>query len=120
MSLYTDLGGDKAVSAAVDVFYGKVLNDPDVSYFFDGLVMSRQKQMLRHFLVFAFGGPNHYTGRGMRAAHQRQVEHGMKEQHFDRIVSHLGATLKELGVQGNKIQEAANVANSVRDDVLGH
>jgi len=63
MSLYDELGGSAAVNAAVDVFYGKVLNDPEVSFFFDGLVMARQKNMMRHFLTFAFGGPNNYTGR---------------------------------------------------------
>lgn len=119
MSLYEELGGSAAVNAAVDVFYGKVLNDPEVNFFFDGLVMERQKGMMRHFLTFAFGGPNKYTGRGMRAAHHRQVEQGLNEHHFDVIMQHLGSTLKELGVPDAKIQKAANIALSVKDDVLG-
>lgn len=119
MSLYDDLGGKPAVTAAVDKFYDKVLMDPDVNFFFDGLIMSRQKQMLEKFLVFAFGGPNNYNGQNMRNAHRRQVDHGLNEDHFDRIVEHLGSTLAELGVPANKIQEAADIANSVRNDVVG-
>lgn len=119
MSLYNDLGGTPAVNAAVDKFYDKVLADPDVNHFFDGLVMAKQKRMLEHFLTFAFGGPNQYSGQNMRNAHRRQVAHGLNANHFDRIVEHLGATLTELGVPANKIQEAAGIANSVRDDVLG-
>ena len=120
MSLYDDLGGQPAVNAAVTIFYDKVLQDPEVNYFFDGVVMQRQKKMLENFLVFAFGGPNSYTGRGMRNAHKRQADHGMNEHHFDVIVGHLGSTLKQLGVPNEKIQEAANIANSVRGDVLNH
>lgn len=118
MSLYNDIGGEAAVDAAVDVFYGKVLNDPTVNYFFDGLEMNRQKAMLKHFLTFAFGGHPEYTGRSMRAAHARQVQQGMNELHFDTIVGHLGATLTELGVPGEHIQSATNIAMSVKDDVL--
>ena len=120
MSLYQDLGGEPAVNAAVNLFYNKVLTDPDVNYFFDGMAMEGQKKMLGNFLTFAFGGPNRYSGRGMRAAHQRTSAHGLSEDHFDRIVEHLGATLKELGVPAAKIQEAATIANSVRNDVLNH
>ncbi len=119
MSLYTDLGGDAAVDAAVEIFYDKVLADDQVNYFFDGMVMSHQKRMLKHFLIFAFGGPNNYSGRNMRSAHQRQVEQGLSAAHFDRIVEHLGGTLQQLKVPNDKIQAAANIANSVRSDVLG-
>lgn len=118
MSLYSDIGGEPAVDAAVNVFYKKVLADPSVSYFFDGLVMERQKAMLKHFLTFAFGGHPEYTGRNMRVAHIRQVEQGMNEQHYDAIMGHLGATLTELGVPADKIQQAATIALSVKDDVL--
>jgi len=119
MSLYDELGGDPAIDAAVDIFYKKVLADARVNYFFDGLNMERQRKMQKAFLTFAFGGPNHYSGQGMRGAHRRQVEHGLNGTHFDIIVEHLGNTLQELGVAGDKIQRAANTALSVRNDVLG-
>ena len=118
MSLYSELGGEPAVDAAVEIFYQKVLSDPEVSYFFDGLVMTRQKAMLKHFLTFAFGGHPEYTGRSMRAANTRQVAQGMNEDHFDAIIGHLGATLTELKVPSDKIQQAATIALSVKDDVL--
>ena len=120
MSLFQEIGGEPAVTATVNLFYDKVLGDPDVNHFFDGMVMDGQKKMLRHFVTFAFGGPNHYSGDNMRQAHARQVEHGLNEFHFDRIMDHLGSTLQELGVPNGKITEAANIANSVRSDVLGH
>lgn len=42
-SLFERLGGKGAVEAAVDVFYKKVLADPQLSPFFAGLDMARQR-----------------------------------------------------------------------------
>lgn len=119
MSLYQDLGGEAAVDAAVDVFYTKVINDDRIKHFFDGIDLDRQRQMQKHFLTFAFGGPNNYNGKSMRAAHKRQVDIGLDDSHFDAVMENLGATLQELGVPDEKISEAAEVAESVRGDVLG-
>ncbi len=119
-SLYDQLGGEKAVDAAVDLFYKKVLADPRVNGFFKGIDMERQRRMQKGFLTFAFGGPNSYTGRNLRAAHAHLVAKGLNGSHFTIIVEHLGATLKELGVKDELIQQAAKVANSVRNDILGH
>jgi len=118
MSLYEELGGDAAITATVNLFYEKVLGDPKINSFFEGLDMDHQKKMMRQFATFAFGGPNNYTGKGMRKAHSKLVENGLNEAHFDRVVEHFGATLKELGVGDEQIVQAANVVNSVRDDVL--
>ena len=118
MSLYEEIGGEPAMDAAVDLFYKKVLADDSINHFFTGINMQRQKRMQKNFLTFAFGGPNNYSGAGMRKAHQRSVDFGLNDSHFDAVVGHLGATLQELGVPAAKISEAAAVAESVRNDVL--
>lgn len=118
-SLYEQLGGEPAINAAVDLFYKKVLADDRVNGFFEGVDMARQASMQKNFLTFAFGGPNHYEGKDLKAAHAHLVVKGLNDTHFDIIVEHLGATLKELGVKDELIQQAAAVANSVRNDVLG-
>jgi hemoglobin len=118
-SLYEQLGGEKAVEAAVKVFYDKVLADDRVNGFFKGVDMDRQRMMQKEFLTFAFGGPNNYKGRDLRTAHAHLVQKGLNDTHFDVIVEHLGATLKELGVKDELIKQAADVANSVRNDILG-
>jgi hemoglobin len=119
-SLYDRLGGEPSVNAAVDIFYVKVLGDTLLAPFFDGVDMEKQKTHQRAFLTVAFGGPSRYSGRGMAAAHRRLVEDmGLTDKHFDAVVGHLGATLVELGVPGEMVQEAAAIAESVRDAVLG-
>lgn len=117
-SLFERLGGDKAVDAAVDLFYSKVLADDRINYFFKDTDMEKQKRMQKSFLTMAFGGPNNYSGRGMRAAHEKAVADGLNDSHFDAVMENLGATLTELGVAGDDIAEAAKIAESVRADVL--
>ena len=117
-SLYEQIGGEKAVNAAVDLFYKKVLADDRVNGFFKGVDMNRQRGMQKGFLTFAFGGPNNYAGRDLRAVHAHLVQRGLNDTHFDIIIEHLGAALKELNVKPELIQKVADVANSVRKDVL--
>lgn len=118
-SLFERLGGEPAVNAAVDIFYSKVIADTRISHFFDNVDVARQAKKQKAFLTFAFGGPNHYTGKGMRNAHRHLVERGLNDTHFDVVIELLGATLKELGVPDAKISEVAGIAESVRGDVLG-
>lgn len=116
-SLYEKLG-DKAIADAVEKFYEKVLADDRVNGFFKGVDMDRQRRMQTAFLTYAFGGPNAYQGRDLRAVHAHLVARGLNDTHFDIIVEHLGNTLKEMGVGDEDIAQAAKVANSVRNDVL--
>lgn len=120
-SLYENIGGEPALDAAVNLFYDKVLADQTLADFFSGLDMGRQRHMLKSFLTLAFGGDNQYSGETMRNAHARIVqERGLNDQHFDAVMTHLGASLTELGVPSNLIGEAASIAESVRGDILNH
>ncbi len=103
------------MDAAVDVFYRRVLSDDRISHFFDTVDMDRQRAKQKAFLTFAFGGPHHYSGKDMRAAHAKM---NLTEQHFDAVMENLGAALAELNVPEALIGEAAAIALSVKNDVL--
>ncbi len=118
-SLYDRIGGDAAVNAAVDLFYRKVLADDRINHFFDGIDMAKQHAKQKAFLTMALGGPNNYTGEDMRKGHAHLVARGLNDSHFDAVMENLGATLTELGVPGDLIAEAAAIAESTRNDVLG-
>lgn len=118
-SLFNRLGGEVAVNAAVDIFYRKVLSDHRINRFFTNSDMEKQIAKQRSFLTMAFGGPNNYSGKDMRVAHARLVDMGLNEDHFNAVMEHLGATLTELNVPTDLIAEAAAIAESTRNDVLG-
>ena len=117
-SLYNRIGGEAAVSAAVDIFYRKVLNDDRIKEFFDDTDMDRQIAKQKSFLTMAFGGPKNYTGKDLRTAHAPLVKRGMGHQHFNAVVELLGETLAQLEVRKDIIKEVTAIAESTRNDVL--
>ena len=118
-SVYERIGGSGAVDAAVDIFYRKVLSDDSISHFFDDTDMDGQIVKQKSFLTMAFGGPNDYSGADMRKAHAPLVEKGLNESHFGAVAGHLQATLEELGVASDLVNEVMTIAASTHDDVLG-
>jgi hemoglobin len=114
MSLHAELGGDEAIALALDRFYEKVLADARVSGYFDGLDLERLKSRQRDFLAMAFGGPDRYDGRDLRAAHARPRQLGLDDQDYDVFMGHFHDTLAELGVPGDKIQEVMAIAHTAR------
>ena len=119
LTLYDKIGGAAAVDTAVDIFYRKVLSDYRINRFFDDVDMEAQLVKQKAFFTMAFGGPNNYSGTDMRNAHARLVKMGLNNDHFDAVMEHLGATMKELNVPDELIAQAAAIAESTRKDVLG-
>ncbi len=96
-TLFERLGGEAALDAAVDKFYGKVLADDRIKHFFEGVDMERQAGHQKRFLTFAFGGAPNYPGRSMRETHKKFVaEMGLTDTPFDAVMENLGATLTEM------------------------
>lgn len=118
-TLYMRLGGPAAIKKAVEIFYEKMLSDPRVAKFFETTDMPRQKAKQVAFLTMVTGGPVEYTGKDMRDGHAHLLKQGLNDSHVDIVITHLGATLQQLGAAAGDIADVAALANSVRDDVLG-
>lgn len=118
-TLFEQIGGMPAVDAAVEIFYTRVLTDERISHFFRWTHMKTQHAKQKAFLAYAFGAPLHYSGKSMRNAHAHLVDRGLDASHFDAVMEHLQATLRELGVPENLIMAAEKIAESQRQEVLG-
>ncbi|MEQ1704994.1 MAG: group 1 truncated hemoglobin [Rickettsiales bacterium] len=118
-SLYERIGGEAAVKATVIKMYDKILDDQELAPFFDDIDVERLRLSQSAFVTYAFGGPNHYTGKSMRVAHARAVSNGLNDHHFDLVASHLKSAMQELKVPNELIEEALTTVASTRNDVLG-
>ena len=119
-SLYDRIGGEPAIMAAVNLFYDKVMKDELTRPFFGNLDMGAQVQKQIAFMSRALGGPVEYHGRPLRSAHAKLVaEKGLNDSHFDAVAFHLKATLEELGVECDVVDEAITAIGGMRDEVLG-
>jgi hemoglobin len=68
-------------------------------------------------MTYAFGGANEYAGRDMAAAHRHLIPH-LTEEHFNAVVENFVATLQELGVGQQDIDDACAVVATTKDAVL--
>jgi hemoglobin len=118
MSLYQELGGEAAIEMALDRFYEKVMDDSRVNKYFDGIHIDQLKRKQRAFFTMAFGGPNQYQGRSLRAAHTRPRAKGLDESGFALFMDHFQSTLEELGLGEDHVSQVMAIAHSGEDDVL--
>ena len=119
-SLFERIGGMDAVKATVDKMYDKILADPLLIPFFKDLDMARQRRSQTAFMVMAFGGPHAYTGDDLTNAHARLVKYqGLSEVHFGAVAGHLKASLEELKVPADLINEVLTLVGTTKDAVLG-
>jgi len=119
-TLFNRLGGEPAVTLAVDHFYERVLADPLLAPVFEGIDLDRLRGHQRRFLAYVMGGPNAYAGRDLGSAHRRIAErHGLTDVHFDAVLSHLDDSLASLAVPEALRGEVLAIADSVRAPVLG-
>jgi len=116
LTIYEKLGGKDAITAAVDLFYGKILEDPIVMEIFKNTNMNFQRMHQKNFLTYPTGGPNIYNGKSMREAHKNL---NLTDTHFNLIKMHLANTLEELGVKEEwLVNKVAVLLELLRKEVL--
>lgn len=114
-SHYDRIGGASAVKAAVDLFYDKVLVDPELAGYFSDVDMAGQRRHLTLMLTTVLGGPDEYTGRGLAEAHQPL---NIPVEHYAMVGGHLVVTLTELGVPADILADVQTVLGQVQDQVV--
>ena len=134
--LYDRLGADPGISAIVDDFLTRVLNDPRVNFArlnikSGGLLgidqkpatswhptpqtLATLKTHMIQFFALASGGPAHYTGKDMHYAHA-----GMRisNPEFDAAVGDMKATLDKLQIPVDDQKELLAIIESTRPEIV--
>ncbi|MHB8642295.1 MAG: group I truncated hemoglobin [Gaiellaceae bacterium] len=115
MVLYDELGGATGVATALDRFYPKVLADPTMSRFFDGVDIEDLKKRIGSFMAMALGGQSDYRGPALRDVHGRM---GISDETFDRFVGCFEGILTELGAGTDQITQVLVILNGARGEIL--
>ena len=119
--LYEAIGGASVLDLAVTIFYDRVVADPAVAPWFDGVDLPQLRQHQRDFLTIVLGGPSHvgtterYRGRGIAVAHAGRA---IDDDAFTRVRDHLIATLRELGAPPARLTEVCERVDRYRDQVV--
>ena len=115
ISLYYAIGGRPALVAAVDNFYGRLIEDPVLGPFFPGGVGPKHRSFVITVLGEALGGPERYRGPDLVKAHSHL---GITDAHFDRAAGHLDATLEDLGLPRRLVDRIVARVASLRPIIV--
>ncbi|WP_327287121.1 group I truncated hemoglobin [Streptomyces sp. NBC_01198] len=114
-TIFDAIGGAAAVEAVVDLFYDRVLGDPALAGYFEGIDVARLKRHQRLFVGQALGSAEPYPGRTMEVAHSGL---GVTGEAFDLVVAHLAAALAEAGVDEPTIGTIAGALLPLKPDIV--
>ena len=136
-ALFDRLGGEKGITAIVDDFTPRMMQDPRVNWPRKGVKSGgfslhlkssesvawnatdestlNLKKHLVQFIVLATGGPAHYDGKDMKSAHD-----GMKisNPEFDAVLGDIKASLDSLQIPNKEQKELLSIIESTRPQIV--
>ena len=92
VNLYERIGGEEGIERLVNVFYDRVVAEPELAPFFTHAPMDRLKMMQKEFFSEALGGPLFYSGHSLRQVHAGK---GIQKEHLRTFVGCLLKVLEE-------------------------
>jgi len=115
-ALLQSVGGTPGIREAVERLYARLVADPQVSHYFEGVDMPRLKRHQVLLLAQLLGGPARYVGRDLAGAHA-----GLRVTSADYrcVIDHLVAVLKELSVESSTITTISRTLLGFEGDVVG-
>jgi hemoglobin len=116
-SLYDRLGGQPAITAVVDDFLGNVAADMRINGRFANANLPRLKIRLVELIAAGSGGPQKYTGRDMKNAHQGM---NITVAEFGALVEDLGKSLDKFKVPAKEKGELLAILGPMQGDIVGH
>lgn len=111
-------GGKEVVDEMIDVFYGKLVEDSEVSSFFKGVDADKVKAKLSEFFVLMLDDQASDAEDYLRGAHKPLVERGLNDDHFDAFYGDLQYTMAEIGVPGGLLHTTLERLEDYREALL--
>jgi hemoglobin len=120
-SLYSRLGGKKAITMVVDEFVNNVANDSRINKFFaaaanDEKRLATFKTNLVDQICQGTGGPCKYKGKNMVAAHKGM---GISDADFTALVEDLVAALNKFNVPEAERNELLAILGPMKSQIVG-
>jgi hemoglobin len=120
-TLYSRLGGKKAITAVVDEFVNNCAGDGRINKFFadtakDPKRLAKFKKNLVNQICQASGGPCKYTGKDMKTAHKGM---GITDADFGALVEDLVKALDKFHVGATEKNELLGALGGMKGDIVG-
>lgn len=73
-TLFDRVGGETAISVAVDGLYDKIMSDIELAPFFENIVLNSQIEKMKIFLKMALGEGHHSLKEKLEIAHRPLIK----------------------------------------------
>ena len=113
-SLYMKYGS-RVTSGMAECLYDRLLDDPELAPFFEGVDIDRLREHAADFLTVLTGGPDIYRGRDLREAH---AGYRISKNQFEQVMDHITATATELAIEAQDIETITAAIRSYEGDVV--
>ena len=114
-SLYERLGGEISIRAIAGDIVDNHLRNELVRPRFANSDRNKLVRLAAEFICMGTGGPQHYTGKDMRAAHRGL---NISEQEYMAVVDDILAALDKHGVGERERREVLSIAYGLKADIL--
>lgn len=115
-SLYERLGGPQGISGLVDDVIAAYLENPLVSPRFRNIEdIEHAKKLAREFFAAGSGGPETYTGRDMRTAHQGM---NISEQEYLAVMDDIMGALAKHDIDDATQKDVLAILYSLKGDII--
>jgi hemoglobin len=117
-SPFVAVGGAAAVSAVVDEFYRRLLEDPATAGYFTALMGDGMARLKRHqvlLLTKVLGGPDRYDGRDLGMAHSDLT---ISDAAYQRVSLYLLTVLHDFNVPMDVLQVADTTLRAVQPAIV--
>jgi hemoglobin len=135
LALFDRLGGDKGITAIIEDFTPRVMQDPRVNWERKGIRrgglsihrdqsvswnpspenVAMLKKHLIQFISLATGGPAHYEGKEIKGVH---ADMHISNPEFDAALGDLKASLDRLKVPNKEQKELLSIIESTRPEIV--
>ncbi len=115
MSLFELVGGAEGVRRFVDELSRRLDDDPELGPLFEGVEGSTLRAHREHYLAAILGGPENYSGRGLREAHRPL---GLTDAHLDRFLVVAAESLAATGAPPAAVVEVHELLERLRPVIV--
>jgi hemoglobin len=116
-TLLERMGGASAVIDTLESLHHKMMGDADLAPFMEDVDLEVLEAKQFDFLGRMLDA-SEYDAERLRVAHQRLVQAGLGDRHFDTTLGYLRDAMAEAGVPAECVDEVVAAFESTRPDVL--
>ena len=115
MTLFDKYGGRAFWSDTVDLFYGRLLEDPQMAQYFKNYDVSKVQAMNTYVLESTLGFTNEHFSVGVKKVHSAVI---IRRPDFHRYLELLLGVLREKGMEEEDLGEVHQLLKEYEGDVV--